>query len=943
VAAPPKPKEPQKADKTTEIVDAGGKHVGEGAPGGPSPVVGRPRERAQFPAWTAQVWDPEFRSAATTTRPLELLTVGRVGDEPAAFASLSEALAALPEEGGVIHLRGRGPFLLPAQRIADRGHVVITGTEPVPSGSDGAVSPTPKAGAASGTSRSGPPKATLPAPSEVRAAAPAVAAATDPADASKSVGKTGPVSPARGAGIASVASAREVEQPVIVLVPGAGPGSESGLLLTGSSLTLYGVHLTVIADTFAGENPLRLVDVRSGDLSVRRSSVTMSGRRRGPTVAFALSSESARAPRVLFDRVLFRGADLSALEADVGTLDFLAINSLFVTGKSPPVSLMSGTGGVPSGEASPDAARRLRFFSCTSCTEESALDLRPNRNLPAQPVTRFHVMNSIFGVVYRPQGAAAMIALNDWPILTTGAERSAPVQNVKWQTESFVVRGWKALVGGDGRAQFGNSDGGAWGRFWGEPRSAFYYQPTHFPSVDPSVPIDLAAFKPESFTSLPNASGDSGPPGCDVGLLTAAGQPLLDRAAAFAREPSVPPKWQSDSSDAPVQLINLDDPKLRWRDLARFINLTQWPSGTRFRVHGGGGRKPRECSPIRVTNKSLTIEFVDESPALLVFRPDERGENAGGACISVSGGTIEIVNANFRIEPSIKKSSIHWLLDVKNGSFALRKCRIQGQLLDSPGYEGLVRFQASGAAAADPAGGVSGLIRDSYLITRGTALSGDLVGPLFVENSIVATNGRLLDLHVGRAAPDPAVVLRSATLSAADELLHLDAPGGPSAKPLRVFAEYTVFGPAVRLDGNAAARPALIGGLSGAAIGSQLAWWEYACGYHPSIRLPSPETGPADSGDALAAWERRAGPLHIDRSIMDAGAVLFPREFPQLKEVTQADFHLKRPEAKAASWTDVGTPIGATVATIAPSEPKPPVAERKARGNPPVKKGGPGF
>ncbi len=71
-------------------------------------------------------------------------------------------------------------------------------------------------------------------------------------------------------------------------------------------------------------------------------------------------------------------------------------------------------------------------------------------------------MNSVFGAVFQPQGAA-MIALNDWPSRPITATNHVAFENLTWVTESFIARGWQNLVqsetsrtaGDEGRRRLG--------------------------------------------------------------------------------------------------------------------------------------------------------------------------------------------------------------------------------------------------------------------------------------------------------------------------------------------------------------------------------------------------------------------------------------------------------------------------------------------------------
>ena len=192
-----------KAAKPVVVTDANKPGAGDKARA--TSIPARPAEREELPRWIDDLWDPHPTSTPKSP-PLQTITVGRVGKDPAAQASsLTDALARLPAEGGVIELRGPGPFLLPSQRINKRRQVIFTGISP----HDG---------------------------------------------------------PARAKNAASDARPMIVIVPPPSLTAAKVP---SGIVANETSLTFYGVDLVAFADAFRSNNPLHLIDVHSGDLIVQ--------------------------------------------------------------------------------------------------------------------------------------------------------------------------------------------------------------------------------------------------------------------------------------------------------------------------------------------------------------------------------------------------------------------------------------------------------------------------------------------------------------------------------------------------------------------------------------------------------------------------------------------------------------------------------------------------
>src|SRR5206468_119400 len=150
------------------------------------------------------------------------------------------------------------------------------------------------------------------------------------------------------------------------------------------------------------------------------------------------------------------------------------------------------------------------FFSCTSCTDETAFSVRIGTGV-SPPSTHLVVLNSVFGVGYSTQGAT-MLALNNWPLRAPGPENRVP-ENLTCNWDSFAARGWKSLIQADAGAQFSVADASRWSEFWGDAAgTGFDVQATPFsPAGDPT------SAEPTQFKSDVSSSGNGGEygkPGC---------------------------------------------------------------------------------------------------------------------------------------------------------------------------------------------------------------------------------------------------------------------------------------------------------------------------------------------------------------------------------------------------------------------------------------------
>ena len=350
-------------------------------------------------------------------------------------------------------------------------------------------------------------------------------------------------------------------------------------------------------------------------------------------------------------------------------------------------------------------------------------------------------------------------------------------------------------------------------------------------------------------------------------------------AGAFSHRISVAAEpADGATAGASVREINLDVPNRATKDdLAKSINKTDWPSGTRFLVHG---TKRKLCSPIRVSNRSFTIEFLDKE---LVLAFDDRRVEASSdreAFITVTGGSIEIVNATIRIESSTRPST-HRLLDVRGGNFTIRGSNLSGPRHENPGYEELIRFSSSVDESIAPTEGDQfvGLVRNSFLSSIRNLISGDLSSRhLVFENSLLVAENRIFDLRLP-AGPGPSGLdLRSCTLSAGTEYFHFNTrTTAGTLNRAHVFVENSVFAPPVRPTKGGSMRATLFGSASGDLLKERVDWWEYGNAYSDLIELPgrgSSRGAPDLAGaDPLGGWRDLAGPAHIIRSVGQPGAV----------------------------------------------------------------------
>jgi len=732
-----------------------------------------------------------------------------------------------------------------------------------------------------------------------------------------------------------VITAAANSRPVVALVPLRDSEPAPVLQAAGSNLILSGIHLAFVARQIAGDRPQPLIDVQGGDLTVRGCSVTLHGTRGGRTTAFRVSGTIAGAydrphqePRVLLDRVVVRGDNIAALELNLPAVDLLASNCLFATGAAPiaRVTHTQREAKAAEPETPPSsAARTLRFFSCSASARRTMFELFPGIAPLQPPTTEIQVLNSLLASE-TGSNDGVFVSLADWLDENAGSGSASLVKNLSWSIEHSLVLGWKTLARKDlGRLRT-VQDAAAWQQVWRRPTDLIQFQPLTWPG---RTPENLASIDPGRLAeTLPPAAGikatDDGRPGCDLAALTIPAEELSRRAAAFAERPALPAAWIDGTGVESVREIDLDVPKTS--DLGRIISGTDWPSGTVFVVSGTG---TKTSGPIRVRDKSLRIEFAEGSRGKLtvqIVSSEPRAERVTGddAFLSFAGGDLTLSHVHFKFQLSSRNTSTAWMMHVSDGNLEIRHSSLVGQLLDSPGFAGLIRWTRGEKPAAQPSPQAGqyqqyAYIADSCLLSRGVLVQAELRNrALRVENSLLVSLDRLFDVQFAGADPrlHGALDVAFSTLSAGREILSLrDIPAGQaSADPFRVFLEQSVVAPPV--TETATENPVVIG-LAGGKLGDvPIEWWEEACGYSariaPLMARAGDATGAAAQGAARNDWANAWGPAHVLRPLLDEDGVLLSKEPAKAIDLTAQEFRLL-PNSKAATWTNDGAAIGANI------------------------------
>lgn len=361
-------------------------------------------------------------------------------------------------------------------------------------------------------------------------------------------------------------------------------------------------------------------------------------------------------------------------------------------------------------------------------------------------------------------------------------------------------------------------------------------------------------------------------------------------------------------------------------DLGKQLADQKLTTGTLVVVSGFGNRA---SSPIVIRDTWIRVRFeqADGPPLVITPRLGEYDRGTGSnrrddAFISVSRGGVEFINATFSI-PSAERTTLpNWLLQVTDGDFVLRNCRLLGPLAGTHRNKGLIHWvHGGGHLTARPFVGnheAYALIIDSYLVGGGTLVDAEpRRRAMFWRNSIAASRDDLFSFRLTGpdSRIDAAVDLERCTLSAAGNFFRVEAAelGAPTAAPLTVVADRCVFGPPLRLASQKT--PPTLLAYSGKLLEQrQLIWWETHCGYandiacflRPLAEMPSQQ--PFET-----AWTEHWGAGHVEKPLLGLGVIL-KQELPTDRAKLDAGSFELLEKSKAATWAPGGSPIGALLA-----------------------------
>ncbi len=701
---------PQKGQQSSSGTDPKAMSGASASPTGPKPPEIRPDA---VPSWI---------DAATNVDGLVEHRVGSVSTGGASFATIADALAKLPQKGGIVRLASSGVYQLPATTLQGKGRVIIT---------------------------------------------------------------------------------REAkERPVIKLVTD-GDG-KAGLTAIDSDLTLDGVHLVVDERITASEQPVSMVKLIGGGLTVRDGSCSIEGESKSVTLFEVEPSRQGnpQSPqRVLLDRIFARAQGADLLRIGTGRCEAVIRNSVLATATGSAVTLRAiqpefGLGG---GDfLHPE--RSVRFLHSTVSSQEVAIDIeQPLAKPTGPPATTIISTDSIFATPVSRFEPAILRAI-DWPKNVDRSVSQGRLNLLNWSSRGTLAAGYRKLVESGPNEPFRVESVSNWFQMWGSPpeqQTDFQITETSWPNLSgPVNQASLELFDRSTLDSKGIATSDGVPPGCDISRLN---QPEATQAAWSAIDvlrPVPPGTWLGARSGQPKE-IELTQGK----DLG--LLLQRETGAVSSILLKGSANRPMSAVTVRPGQTLLLYAKPNADGSEFVLSP--KSESDRNPLFRVKqGGRLELHGLSLALT-SAKPDATRTLIEVEGGELLVQDCKLRGLASDPASLQGLVRLgtQAGGLDATQ----ASTVINDSLITGNGPLLSlaGDaghlkVSGSLFVARQDAIALQAVATMEAG--APRVCDITRS-TFSAGRGALGLSLGAGIDASPAPrwdLVVEECVFGPAPSVE-----------------------------------------------------------------------------------------------------------------------------------------------
>lgn len=734
-------------------------------------------------------------------------------------------------------------------------------------------------------------------------------------------------------GMISIEAAPGV-RPRIRLVKDNENNKPPGLKITGGSLLLDGVDIICDADSVPAEKTWVWFNVTDGNIFVKRSSLTLTGLRKGTTIVFQQSGKVSGGGncRFLLDETVVRGDGLQAAHLESAAMDAVVRNSLIISGDAPSLLIRHNQ------KAPAESARKLRLVSSTISTQQHALRL--NSTDVAVPVATEIVLDETLLAAPEHASHSIMLRLEDWPHTKPRLGDAGPFKNLTWSSRGSAALGFNSLITSSTDTTLAVADDRAWKQLW-KDATGITFSSVSWPQnlKSPLSETELKLWSPKTLESLQVAfSSLDHIPGCRVSNLRAPDSTGSHMAAAqSSQRPRVPVAFATKL----VQQVDLAK-----TDLGKFIGSQTWDDGTVFMANGSG---LRTCSPFLIEGRKIRIKFNQTEGPTLVITPKagpRSGENA--AFITVRGGQLDLEQGSFDYDSKDSPSIASWFLNVEGGGFSIRHCRVKAPVVSSTRHRGLIRWVASPTATKTSGDLAFGEIVDSLLIGNGTLVSLDLANMAFVaRNTAFIARQNLFEIASRAAsAASPSVFdAQNCTYLVAGTQFLVHAPTADASKssPIRMFQQDCIFA-TLAADPTGKVGPLLMNVIGATTPAAIIAWNEESCGYGADLKAfyvasPAMSTGTVAPQDFKEQWLNRWGENHVQRPLRGLDGVLFEKNLAANASQLKRENLALHKTAKARTWSETGGALGVKPESLEPA----PAPIRTAPGSKKPSTGQPGF
>ncbi|MDZ4688237.1 MAG: hypothetical protein SH850_24450, partial [Planctomycetaceae bacterium] len=591
--------------------------------------------------------------------------------------------------------------------------------------------------------------------------------------------------------------------PLIVLTNSA-DGSPGRLHVVGD-LTLDGVHLVIDRQASSVADPVAMITVENGNLTLRQSSLTAIQTGSAPLSAISVKG-SAHPPRVWLSQTAIRGEIDVGLDLIAPSVAALVQDSLIAVGGGSIIRLR----GEGAAQSRTDPIRLIRSFSSTLVCRGSLLDVTADKDLEAPPETHVVLADTVCST---GEGDGPQILLN-----AAGWLQSRLRETVTWTNSNSAILGYETLIDLGAASSFKAADAEGWKSFW--RRSV---EPHEFTALEwPTGVAQLSVANPSDFgrDAIPTATRTVGVrgvmPGAPGERLTVPESVFPERMAALAKRTGfAATPW---ATGAPVKF------DLRGKmDLGVFLAKGDWPDRAVIEASGYG---LCNMTPVTLSGRSVKIVFRQtdpDKPLRLVVK--EPAKPADGL-FQVRDGSLELEGLRWQVL-EVKPSTPKWLVSAVDSRVVIRDCELLGPEAATTPFEGVIRFEATAEQANRPQLGLF----DSYLHAPGTLIRVEASDAgVFLNNCVLAARGVAIDSRpraIGERLP-LTFDLTNCTLSAQNTVVRATGAtslSGPAAWPSRWFVDNCVFAPPIELRAGDASTPTVLTFVGPVVERREIEWW----------------------------------------------------------------------------------------------------------------------